>query len=495
MNEITIKDAGPIDALTIPCEPGYTVLRGPNDEGKSEALKLCDRLSGGKQKVAKRHDAAGAGSVEGFGARITLGGSVRQAGQLEAYSLSGRFDISELIQPPVKDPVAADKVRMRAFLQLTGAEADITLFRPLYEAACITDIPESIAIITSDLVEMASLVKGDMESIARSSEAASQVAEGKAAACKEATEGVDLTGESDAVVLQTAVEAAVAERARTDELYRSITEAKDRSINAKGILDKAESEYSGLSESAASDLVEARSKTLEDAHEKINALESKLSDANVYAEQIEQEHITAVNSHSNAKLHEDTIARCRKAIDESANVGDLTTEEMQAAVDALAIAHEAVKQGALIRNAKEAIALRECHLAKSLECKGKATALRLSARETETILSNAVQSAELTVKDGRLITMKDGKEVFFADRSRGYRCRVAMTIAADQIRKAGAEKAALIVLPQEHWEGLDIDARIGLAKQAKKLGVCVITAEASSREGDPKTLTATTFGE
>jgi len=52
---------------------------------------------------------------------------------------------------------------------------------------------------------------------------------------------------------------------------------------------------------------------------------------------------------------------------------------------------------------------------------------------------------------------------------------------------------ALIVLPQEHWEGLDIDARNGLAAQAQELGVCIITGEASSREGDPGELTATTF--
>ena len=488
MNEILIKDGGPIELLSIPCEPGITVLRGPNDEGKSEALKLCDRLNGGKQKVSKRHDAAGAGSVEGFGAKVTLGGSVRHTGTLEAYSMSGRFDIGELIQPPIKEPVAADKVRIRSFLALTNAEADITLFGD----GAHENATEKTTRAT-DLVEMASGLKADYEVLARQHEEEAAIQEGSAAACGASTEGVDLIGESDAVALQHTVEAAVAEKARTDELFRSITKAKDRSTNARGILDKAESEYSGLSVEEADHEIETSELAYKDAVEFMGDLEGQLRDANQTVENLRTKVNVSMATKGTAQLHENTLARCRKAIEESANVGDLTTEEMESATDALAAAHEAVKQGALIRNAKEALANKANHQANAKSNREHAEALRLSAKATEQVLSDAVQSDELTVKDGRLVTNKDGKEVFFADRSRGYRCRVAMTIAAAKIREAGAEKAAIIVLPQEHWEGLDIDARTGLAEQAKTLGVTIITAEASSREGDPKKLTATTF--
>lgn len=488
---IEITDAGPIEALSIPCGPGIVVLRGENDIGKSEALKLCDKLAGGKHRVTKRHDAVGPGSVKGLGATITLAGSTRQTGELEALTLAGRFNVGELIEPPIKAPEAADKARIKAFLAMTGVEADIQLFE---HAGIDVAVPLS-TLEAPDLVDMAARLKKDCEQEARKHEDFAKYSEGQVVVHKESAKGIDVEGECDADTLQQSLEAAIGEQSRLDEQRRAAFEEAERISEAKEQLTEAESDYQGSSVEEANKNLDGHIKIATDATCRVQQLEAELEKARRFRATAEVERDSASRLHIAASQSEKLIARCRSAIDSATDVCYPSTEERDEATQAVTDARKAVEQGVLIRKAREDLRLADKIMVEGRGNRRAADGFRKMAKATDGVLSDAVQSEELTVKDGRLVTQKDGREVFFAERSRGVRCRIAMTIAATAIRREDAEKVAVIVLPQEHWEGLDLVARRTLDDHIRQLDVTVITAEASSREGDPLELTATTFGE
>jgi predicted ATPase len=125
---VEIQNVGPIEKLSIPLPAsGVVVLRGRNGVGKSHALAAIDSLISGRGKPPCR-DGAEKGLVEGFGARLTIGRSQRRTGEAEVITLEGRLDISQLVQPPLKDEEAADRQRIKALVQLSGQSADLEAF-------------------------------------------------------------------------------------------------------------------------------------------------------------------------------------------------------------------------------------------------------------------------------------------------------------------------------------------------------------------------------
>ncbi len=488
---IEITDAGPIEALSIPCGPGIIVLQGANDIGKSEALKLCDKLVGGKHRVTKRNDAVGPGSVKGLGAVITLGGSTRQSGELEALTLAGRFNVGELIEPPIKSPDAADKLRIKAFLAMTGVVADIKLF----EAAGISVGVPIATLKATDLVDMAARLKKDCEEEARKHEDAAKQAEGRAAACKESVVGIDVNRPCDAEDLQESWESSFAKQSRLDEQHRAAIEGKQRIAEAAKQLVEADADYQGSSVEEAHKNLDGHVEIVTDATGRVQQLETELKEAKRFRATAEVERDSASRLHIAASEYAKLTGRCRQVIDSLTNVCGPSDQEMAEATESVTEARKDIQQGALIRKAHDDMRLAHKHTGEAGNYRQEANNLRMMAKATDGVLSDAVQSDELKVKDGRLVTNKDGREVFFGDRSRGVRCRIALTIAATAVRAIDAERVAVLVLPQEYWEGLDLASRHLLDEHIRQLDVTVITAEASSREGDPVKLTATTFGE
>jgi len=118
------------------------------------------------------------------------------------------------------------------------------------------------------------------------------------------------------------------------------------------------------------------------------------------------------------------------------------------------------------------------------------------------VLSEAVNHPEIEVRDGRVITKKDGREVFFADRSRGYRAKVAIDIALERVRRqsedvhgmSGEVIPAIVVLNQEIWEGLDGANRQAVLAHARKRKVTIYTAEASRDPDDSGEVRPEVFG-
>ena len=139
-NILEIKTIGPIQQLHIPLPEGggCVVLRGPNGAGKSTALDVARRLAGSKQGGLSPTDGAKRGSASLGAAKLSVTPKkVAQAGELEVETIEGRFDVSELIDPGIKDPDRADAARLRALVSLSGAVADESLYQAMIDDAAL----------------------------------------------------------------------------------------------------------------------------------------------------------------------------------------------------------------------------------------------------------------------------------------------------------------------------------------------------------------------
>ncbi len=94
MKTVVITNTRPIKRLEMSIEPGeLLVLRGRNGTGKSHALNAVAALVSGKGSLEVR-DGTLKGSVEGFGAKITVAKSTRRSGVLEVTGLEGKLAVA-----------------------------------------------------------------------------------------------------------------------------------------------------------------------------------------------------------------------------------------------------------------------------------------------------------------------------------------------------------------------------------------------------------------
>ena len=167
MSTVEIKNVGPVEYLNLPIPEGggIVVLHGRNGTGKTKSLEAIEKLTSGRGNVEVR-DGELKGAVSGFGATLTIARSTTRRGEIEVESLSGKFSIADLVQPPVKDPTAADAKRIKTLVSLADAKADPALFHDLVGGA------EAFAALiplveADDLVTLASKVKREFEGAAR----------------------------------------------------------------------------------------------------------------------------------------------------------------------------------------------------------------------------------------------------------------------------------------------------------------------------------------
>jgi len=473
---ITITDVGPVKSLSIPIQPGVTVILGPNDSGKSEALKAVSRLTGGSEAITCRKTAA-AGHVDGLGAKIAVRQSVRRSGELEAYSLSGDLDITDLVEPPIKDPVAADKHRIKELLRLTGVKADFALF------GYLGDLSEHVSFEATkidDLVEMAARIKRDLEAASRKEADAAEKADAKAFACKQQSEGIDTNIETDAELLQARLEDALFALGGIESKARSAKEAKDRAALARERMAKEQS----TPDVDGAKLELERQETFADRLIQLERdLTAKLETAQREREKAEQAATEARKRLQLEEAHADAVQGWKETIAAGESVECPTPEEVTAASLSVTEARQALEKAAVVRQAKtkasEATTLYDEAKAhrKASDC------LREAARATDDVLSAAVASDDIKVKAGRLVTQHpEYGEVFFGERSVGTRYRMAIKEAVKRIHQMKAEKTAVIVVQQPAWEGLQPKVKCEIDEYAKEMDACVLSAQADDGE-------------
>ncbi len=171
---IEVENLAAVHRLSIPIPEGggVVVLRGGHGVGKSNTLKAVDALASGRNadKLQVR-DGAARGEISGCGVRLTVGKRTNRSGELEVSSIEGRLSVAELVDPGLVDEVKADGKRIKACLQLAGAEADPKLFHEL------ADSPEAFDVIvptdeqkTDDILVLADRIKRRFDTAARSAE-------------------------------------------------------------------------------------------------------------------------------------------------------------------------------------------------------------------------------------------------------------------------------------------------------------------------------------
>lgn len=476
-DKIELTNVGPIKHISIPCPDGggLVVLKGDNDLGKSETLDAIDAAINDRGGIEVRRGCV-SGQMSAFGVNVKIGKRITRTGEAVVESLEGRFSIEDLIEPKIKDPIAADAKRIKTLIQVTGKKATPELFYPLlgsreeFESIVSTD-----AVQSEDFVVMAEKIKRCLESEARKLEEKAKHEDGHAQGALAATAGVDMTAEADAIKLQSAHERAVRRDSDLTAQMMAHKRAKITAQKASDAISDAEVTYAGpsLAEAVA---IEAKAKEKSDALQAdVRALEAELlAKKNEWAA-ARTEYSHAIEKRKNSETHESTITQWREQL--AASIPPAPSDaDIVAAAEAVTVAREALERGAIIRRAYDAKATADRHAKLATEHRQKSMRLRDAARGTDDILSSLVATAgtPLRVEAGRLMMDATDGPKTFAERSHGTRSRIALDIAIEAVGPGG-----VICLKQEFYEGISPHRKRELAAHLKGRGVLVLTAQAS----------------
>lgn len=494
---IELQNAGPVESLTVPVpeEGGVIIIRGMNDSGKSLSLEALQALLGGNQKIKKRYGSS-RGLVEGLGATIKLMANARASGQCEAVSLEGELDIGHLIDPGLKEPVAADKARIKALLTVRGVKADLLLFRPLVESSDI-DIAEFASDGThasADLVDMAARLKKDFEAASRKVDDDAKTAEADARAKREVADSVDLDAESLSEILQGLLEGAIAVESAVKQKKKHFDDTNAKAEQAREKLDGAEASYEGPTIDEAEEKVAVAAKFLDAGSDQVATLRAALKTAEEEESRLETALEIATEKRTAPKHHQEAMAGWSETIESAANVEEVSDEDLSKAAASVDKARQAVENGVRIRDAKKA-------LAEAVDLQGDADSLTRQADQLRDAAKGTNDVLAEAVKAGTLIPVTDDagnfrfavksendsdRRTYFHDLGPGRRTAIAVIEVASCLRDLDPEalKLALVVLPQPMWEGLDWEQRGLVNEHAKSLGVRVITAECDKDKAD-----------
>ncbi|MBK8184837.1 MAG: hypothetical protein IPK63_18920 [Candidatus Competibacteraceae bacterium] len=469
---INITNIGPIAAAAIPVpeDGGVVVLRGRNGSGKSIALDAVNAAVSGKGKPPLK-DLAGKGEVQACGATMTVGRTVRRAGELEVSTLEGRLSVADLVDPGLIDPVRADATRIKALVGLSGAAV---------EPGDLHGFPEEL-IQGIDLDDPV----GAMAELKRRLDIGAKEYEKMAAkALTESAAILDANPELSGPVIDK-------DQARTRQT------AAIRAFDAIQARVKAAEEAATRNSAARDRLAKLPAADVDAAQKAMALADEETIESLQFAQRVKAEYEAAVAAYKEKTAVRDLARAAAKAAEEHAAIRaelerqiaesainppapeqvEVAQAEMKAADENL---DAAIRQGTIIESRKAGL----LKAAEAQEHAQEATALRRKAKQTDEVLSEIVSTlpgCPLQVTDGRLLTATKRGPTFYAELSMGERWRIALDIAIQSVGSGG-----LLVVPQEAWEGLDPSNRQAIADQVRAAKVVILTAECS----DDSSLTA-----
>jgi energy-coupling factor transporter ATP-binding protein EcfA2 len=468
MQEIQIKNIGPIASVTIPVPEagGVVVLTGRNGSGKSHALEAVRAATTGKGKPPLK-DMAKSGSVRVAGVTMTVARSVRRQGELQVETLDSRLSIADLVDPGFVDPERADAKRIKALVGLSKAdisEGDLHGFpenRQGFESGRSCCGHGGVAQAPEYRRERVRETLGEGRS---GGSGYPRIADRRPGYANRSGSGA---------------------RAGHDGITGAGCPAKTVRVGGSG-----QGEDRGALERLAGlpvvdldlALQEAARLEVETAQKKARALQLKTE----YEEALAQykksaEDLRIAGAHydsksEQAKLRDELERQIQEAHVEppSADALSAATAELESAKVAQSLA---AQQQVMAQQRERADAL----TLSAQEYADEAKELREKARQTDEVLSEIVAeipACPLRVIDGRLVTNTKRGATFYSDLSAGERWRIALDIAIQAVGTGG-----LLVIPQEAWEGLDPANRAAIDAQAKAAKVVVLTAECSADDG------------
>jgi hypothetical protein len=485
---IEITDVGAINHVTIPIpeDGGFVVLKGTHGVGKSTALKATESLASGNGAIDKR-DGAIEGRVSGFGATLSVKKVVRRSGQPEIAvdSLAGRLSLADIVDPHIKDPVAADAHRIKALLQIAGAKPEPADFYELVGGE--QEFKKLVGEVgAADAVELAAKVRRQLAKAAREAEASADKAAGEAQAHrKEAAgrEGIELR---DPAELQADLEDAIRREAEVKNNARYAAQnAADRKA-ARIELEAAKAAYSGPTVADAQGNLDNASNDVRLASQKVAQLTKQLVEAQQAEAEAERAEERAEAALKSATDHCNAIAAWEETLKAPA-MAPPDEGQLAGAAEAVAIARQEIERQAIARKAKQAEQSAVTAEAAAKQYRERAAKLRQSSENTDEVLTSLVGklNCPLRVKHDRLVLDTDRGEELFADLSHGERYAIAFDIAIPQLPVNG-----LLTLSQAAYGELAPATRRDINAKLKARGVVCLTAEAT----DDEELHAEVFG-
>lgn len=476
MQKINIKNIGPIKALSVdPVEGGgIVVFIGGQGSGKSTALAaVTKRLSGQSTAIdLSPRDGQSLGELWIGEAKLTVRrGRQSLKGELEVQHIEGKFDISKLVDPGIKDPVAADQARIKALIALSGATANPSDF---YAACGGQEAFDELGVDcdATDPIVLAGRTSRALQATARKCEKKATAEFAAAKAKRDEADKVDMSQESDGIVLQSAYDGAHTLVAELDT--KQLQYAEQRASVAKAGESLDDVAYDGPSaEEAGKSLADhrysadAKAKEIDKAQADLTRAKGELAVIRTNVD----EAVQVVKS----RLSHDEMVKGLREIIASAQLEPVSDDTLAAADKARAAASEAIKLGVIVRVAKVAGVEANGHEIAAEELQKRAGTLRNQSKAVDEILSGLIPAGNyLRIDEGRIVTTTDrsGSELF-SELSDGERAALAIEVTVPNLPEAG-----LLIAPQWMWESWTESTRNMVWEKCKKHGVVMLTAEA-----------------
>lgn len=475
---IKIENVGPIKELELPMEQGVVVVAGKNGSGKSTALAALSKMFGGGTSGLELTPTDGSkrgvltfGEVE---LHVTPSRS-RVTGELKIESANSRCDITDLVDPGIKDKSRADAARMKAIVALKRIKAEPESYYELCggrDAYLDLDVEDG----TDDPVLLATRVKKALQAQARDYQKSADQLAGRVKQINDQIAKADLQDCSEKDLEQI--------NKQIEENSASLIELGVRKKVAKEELCKREQASAAISAAGTQDLMACKS-SLKSSEDKLSEYRSELEELQERIKQQELDH-----SKLEGQLRVAAQLEAYKSIMESEapNIdGILEQEESLAELNSELNAKKLTVSKSL-EDAKAFEAIRSERDQLRIDVQSEMDShdrQREAAKQVEAVLSSILTGSLRMRDDGRLVMPTDrSNEELFSELSDGERTRTAIDIAVESVEEG------VLVLRQTAWESLAPSVKAEVHAYAKSKRVTVFAAEVT--DGD---LTAGVFSE
>ena len=485
--EINIENVGPIEHLTIPVPEGggVVVLHGGSGVGKTHGIQAVRALHDTNARKALRPaDGFPSGKIEGLGVTVRLGRSNTARGELVCESLDSGVDPSLLVDPGLKDPLAADSRRLATLVRLAGLKISVAQWVDSL-GAMASDITIG-DLVDDDPVSSADKIRRRLHEVALLKERIAESKAGESSTLLASIADVDLSQDSDEGRLASELDKATTRLAAMRQRQADAIAAAEARATALERLDAAQASAIDIGKEQA--FVDAwivgRQELIASAtaqQEEVKRLEVTLADARrvltqrIHDAELAERKLTEGRGRLEiAKKQQEQIAQMRESINATLPLSPPQTAIEEAAI-AKTQALSAVQRGEVVRRAKATKARATRLGLEAAEVSELSTRLRAIARSTDGVLEQALVDAgfdTIKVYDGRLCVESDRGLEPVSELSTGERWELALDLAAK-----GLPKGAILSVQQEGWQALDRGLRRKVATMAKERGLVVITAQ------------------